>query len=74
MPNIGLPIYRSGSTLNANELLIFAPFSEEGGAFTAHALGYSGNNKTGECHAAKMSEIVSSEVQPYMFELESDTD
>jgi len=32
------------------------------------------NNKIGEYHAAKMSEIVSSGVQPYMFKPEMDTD
>ena len=32
------------------------------------------NSKSGECHAAKMSEIVGSCVQPCMLKLELDTD
>ena len=50
--------------LNANELLLPAPFPEEGGALMA-ALWLHNNNKAGESHAAKMR-IVSNGVQPYI--------
>ncbi len=52
------PLFRRGWRVELQELMLW----------------HNGNNKTGQSHALKMSENFSSGVQPYMFEMESDSE
>jgi len=52
--------------LNTNELVLSAPFQEEGGASRAHSLAHR-QQQNRKSHTLKILETLSSGVQPYMF-------